>query len=492
MSMTLFTTTLMAFNIGFYIVFKTVPLSLLILVVLLFACLVAAIVIACVLATGSCCAGNYKLKPHIKKWEIWVKLTLLTLCVVANVEILVINYQNLVLLHWSFLVSSLGVAVVVLCMLRKARIAFLMQVFNGVFIQLRDLKLDLMCCSLFQQDNVRRCASFAPTRSAAMQLEICIVSSILNDIIFDFPICIVNCGWNSTLTESFVIRDRTRSWWGTCGGIGELNLEEQTFGIARCNSYIAVYCGMLYPPIWNDQNDLSDVKFHYRQILVLNDSSSNMVGHLFHGTFPMGTLNGLLEGHVFFFVFLLLKNKCSGILLQLAQTVVISVHFVPTCHNWRFNNQSNLMSHALQCHRDAGVFYHFAAHSQCHVPVEAGGDHAQCWVPGEARANCAPFWVPVQAGACEAGCGVRQIIWRQARWDGIRHYSLHPYSHGPPGIIHTIRHRHASLHWWHWQLMTTFTMTTTAALTRWQLSQFLFCRHLFFPTLLLQFWLHMF
>jgi hypothetical protein len=99
MSMTLFTTTLMAFNIGFYIVFKTVPLSLLILVVLLFACLVAAIVIACVLATGSCCAGNYKLKPHIKKWEIWVKLTLLTLCVVANVEILVINYQNLVLLH---------------------------------------------------------------------------------------------------------------------------------------------------------------------------------------------------------------------------------------------------------------------------------------------------------------------------------------------------------------------------------------------------------
>ncbi len=50
-----------------------------------FVCFIAAIVIASVLTCGCCCAGNYKLKPRVKKWVI---ATLVILCLVLIVDTL--------------------------------------------------------------------------------------------------------------------------------------------------------------------------------------------------------------------------------------------------------------------------------------------------------------------------------------------------------------------------------------------------------------------
>jgi hypothetical protein len=58
-----------------------------------FVCVVATIVIASILTCGCCCARNYKLKPHVKKWA---TATLVTLCLNIVLGIIgnVMSYGN--------------------------------------------------------------------------------------------------------------------------------------------------------------------------------------------------------------------------------------------------------------------------------------------------------------------------------------------------------------------------------------------------------------
>ena len=48
-------------------------------------CQISAIVLASVLTCGCCCAANYNLKPHVKKWA---TATLVTLCLVVILQII--------------------------------------------------------------------------------------------------------------------------------------------------------------------------------------------------------------------------------------------------------------------------------------------------------------------------------------------------------------------------------------------------------------------
>jgi hypothetical protein len=53
------------------------------------ACIIAAIVIASVLTCGCCCAGNYHLRPHVKKWAMAALVTLSLTFIVSIVGIII-------------------------------------------------------------------------------------------------------------------------------------------------------------------------------------------------------------------------------------------------------------------------------------------------------------------------------------------------------------------------------------------------------------------
>ncbi len=53
------------------------------------ACIITAIVIASILTCGCCCAGNYHLRPHVRKWAVAALVTLCLTFVVSIVGIVI-------------------------------------------------------------------------------------------------------------------------------------------------------------------------------------------------------------------------------------------------------------------------------------------------------------------------------------------------------------------------------------------------------------------